>query len=54
MDLTDEVDLAILDLYDLINQCGVSRVQALRLLINRVHAAYCLDDGWPPISPTIH
>lgn len=42
MDLTDEIDLTILDLFDFTAEHGVSPFETLRLLNDRIRDAYLL------------
>lgn len=59
MDLLDEVDLAILDIYDMTADAGVCVRQTLLLLRERIElAAQLVDelhDDWPEmISEAVH
>lgn len=55
MDL-DEVDLAILNIFDMAEEAGVSAYQTLRMLRERIDVAYALleADDWPEPSPVLH
>ena len=55
MDL-DEVDLAILNIFDMAEEAVVSAYQTLRMLRERIDVAYALleADDWPEPSPVLH
>jgi hypothetical protein len=50
----DEVDLALLDLYDYGDDCGVTAMQMHRLLIERLTLAYLIASEFDDALAEVH